>query len=584
MKTNITSILYLSFMMLLSCSDLSNENNKITTRLENKSLISGQHVKINYDDTFNYSSVLVKLKSLGSDNTIESYSIQNYDSSYFINRFLNKDISYNDSYYFEVIFYNNESSESSIVDIDIAPSAIIKSFCASPQCETLSGNVVQNTVNTVKVSFFKIAPVKIEYLVATPYDTYNFEHVYTSPVDEDILNNLVFNSVPEEVESYINSITVKAYDEEGNIVETSLPFRVVRPIEVKHFGAYELAETYEPIPVTGCIPGSIGNNVQYSESESETRQNSVSVSISNNWNNSNSSTINLTETDGVSITETESTILASSLSESETISESETSNTTLNEGTNISFSTTDGETWGWNIDESSSQGTSNSDTNSTNLGVNGSVTTGFSAEGSLPFLAKASGKVEVTAGVSANRGNSSTQSTNETNSTSRGYTTGGTALEGRTFGSINNESRSHSLSGTYVLSSSTSNTITESSGLSSGRIWNMSESISSGNVVSEGSSENLSETIVTSDTSSTTFSYSAYIPRGRFGVFYRQTSRYVKLSEIITYDLNGYPQHAGHITMNSWAWAPELSIGDDCNNMPSPSLPRAYCHIPPCGE
>ena len=93
-----------------------------------------------------------------------------------------------------------------------------------------------------------------------------------------------------------------------------------------------------------------------------------------------------------------------------------------------------------------------------------------------------------------------------------------------------------------------------------------------------------SETIVTSSSSSTTFSYSAYIPRGRFGVFYRQTSRYVKLSEVVTYDLDGFPSHAGYITMNSWAWAPELSIGDNCNNMPIPNLPESSCHIPPCGE
>jgi hypothetical protein len=584
MKKIVLSIMYIASIFLLSCSSPSNENNKMSVDLDNKLLISGQNVKINYDSTFDYASVVVKLKSLGSDNTIETYDVQDYSGSYVISRFLNKDVSYNDSYYFEVLFYSNASSEVNIVDINIAPSVIVKSLCASTQCETLSGNVVQNTVNTVKVSFFKFAPIKIEYLITTPNDTYKFDHEFTSPVDEDWLGNLVFNSVPEDTSSYINNIAIIAYDEDGNVVETSLPFRVVRPIEVKHFGAYELAETYEPIPVTGCIPGSIGNNVQYSESESEMRQNSVSVAVSNNWNNSNSSTVNLTETDGVSISETEATITSSSLSASETASESETSNSTLNEGTNISFSSTDGETWGWNIDESSSQGTTNSDTNSTNLGVNGSVTTGFSGEGSLPFLAKVSGKVEVTAGVSANRGNASTQSENESSSTSRGYTTGGTAVEGRTFGSINNESRSHSLSGTYVLSSSTSNTITESSGLTSGRIWNMSESVSSGNVVSEGSSESLSETIVTSGTSSTTFSYSAYIPRGRFGIFYRQTSRYVKLSEIITYDLNGYPQHAGYITMNSWAWAPELSIGDDCNNMPNPSLPRAYCHIPPCGE
>tara|TARA_B100001989_G_scaffold79334_1_gene54782 strand:+ start:477 stop:587 length:111 start_codon:yes stop_codon:yes gene_type:complete len=36
--------------------------------------------------------------------------------------------------------------------------------------------------------------------------------------------------------------------------------------------------------------------------------------------------------------------------------------------------------------------------------------------------------------------------------------------------------------------------------------------------------------------------------------------------------------------MNSWAWVPELSIGEDCLNMPEPNLPQATCFISPCGE
>jgi hypothetical protein len=112
----------------------------------------------------------------------------------------------------------------------------------------------------------------------------------------------------------------------------------------------------------------------------------------------------------------------------------------------------------------------------------------------------------------------------------------------------------------------------------------MSETIGSGKVVTTGDSESISETIVTSSSSSTTFSYSAFIPRGRTGVFYRQTSRWTKLSEIITYDLNGFPQHAGYITMNTWSWAPELAMGVSCREIPQPSMEEATCYIQPCGE
>lgn len=112
----------------------------------------------------------------------------------------------------------------------------------------------------------------------------------------------------------------------------------------------------------------------------------------------------------------------------------------------------------------------------------------------------------------------------------------------------------------------------------------MTESINSGKVVTEGNGESISQTIVNSSSSSTTFSYSGYIPRGRFGIFFRQTSRYVKLSEIITYDINGFAQHAGFIMMNTWAWAPELSVSNTCEDAMTSSLPIAECLIPPCGE
>ena len=82
-------------------------------------------------------------------------------------------------------------------------------------------------------------------------------------------------AVPNSNSSYIATLRVEAEDVEGNVIETSLPFRVVRPMEVKHYGKYELAEIYEPIPVSGCIVGSIGNNVSYSESTTQTRQNNT---------------------------------------------------------------------------------------------------------------------------------------------------------------------------------------------------------------------------------------------------------------------------------------------------------------------
>ena len=470
------------------------------------------------------------------------------------------------------------------IPIDIQSSVIINSFCVTKDCNSLTGNVVQNTLSKLKVSTYRIAAKKITYDFTTPYESFTINHEFTNPVDEDWVDNITFKSVPLEYSSYIATVLITVEDFEGNITETALPFKVVRPLEIKHFGKHELAEVYEPVPVTGCIPGSVGNNVQYSESLSETRQNSVSITINNSWSNSNSFSETTGQTEGISVGETQSTVLSSSLSESETFGETETNSSSTSDATNISYNTTDGENWSWSLDEAQTNGTSNSSTSNTNTSIDGRVTTGFSGEGSLPFLAKASGKVELSAGVSRGWGNSETSSEIESDTTSRGYSTGGSSQNGRSYGSVQNNGRSHSLSGTYVLSSSTSNTITEASGLSSNRIWNMSESATSGKVISEANSESLARTIVDSSTSSTTFSYSAYIPRGRYGIFFRQTSRYVKLSEIIKYDLNGYPTHGGFITMNSWSWAPELSISNSCESALENNMPKAECIIQPCGE
>ena len=61
-------------------------------------------------------------------------------------------------------------------------------------------------------------------------------------------------------------------------------------------------------------------------------------------------------------------------------------------------------------------------------------------------------------------------------------------------------------------------------------------------------------------------------------------SDWTRLSEIITYDLNGFPSHAGYISMSSWSWAPSLSIGESCREIPQPQMEPATCYIPPCGE
>ena len=575
--TCIHTLLLLSLLLSCAESDYNSNEQFFINKLE---ITSGEVLKINsyekIDSNKNYVIQLINSQK----QVIETYFPVIYENYFIVNRFLNHKISSLENY--RLLIKTDASHQE--IPIKIMPSVIVESFCGEINCNVLTGNVLEGIANTITVNTFKIKPAKFIYTITTPYQTIKKENEYSTPTNKDWLINIRFQTVPKEISFYIAKLDIEVHDNEGVSVQTSLPFKVVRPVEVKHFGKYELAEVYEPVPVTGCIPGTIGSNVQYSESESETRQNSVSMTIDRSWSDSFSLTETLANSEGITVGETKGTINTSSMAISET--QSESFSNTMSEGasTNVSFNTSDGENWSWSLNESSSETQGETQGENTNTSVNGSTTVGASGEGSLPFLAKASGKVEVSAGIARGWGELNTSTSSETQGTSRGYSTGGSSQNGRTYGSVQNDSRSHSLSGAYVLSSSTSNSISESSSLSSGRVWNMSESVSSGSVVTTGNSESIAQTIVNSSSSSTTFSYSGYIPRGRFGIFFRQTSRYVKLSEIITYDLNGFPQHAGFIMMNSWAWAPELSVSESCEEAIISNLPDAECFISPCDK
>ena len=579
MSTNTINTLLLTLFFFVSCAENKEIDNNLFY-LENNRIASGENITILSTSLSSLESTYYVSLIDSQKNIVKSYIPFVENNSLVLTRFSLQDTLHYKNYKL-LITSDNYTQE---IPVETSPSIIIKSVCNTNDCNSLTGNILGSIPQKITVETHKLISDRFVYKITTPSNTYEVVNEYRSPTNIDYVENIVFESVPEDLSFYIALIEVTAVSEDGDLIKNILPIKVVRPLEIKHFGESELAEVYEPVPVTGCIPGSVGNNVQYSESSSETRQNSVSVNVSNSWSDSMSSSLSETNSEGINISETQGTVSSSSLSTSETQSDSYSVGNTNSNSSNIAYNSSDGETWSWNIVDSNTQGNSSTNTNGSSTGVNGSVTTGFSGEGSLPFLAKASGKVEVSAGVNASWNNSTSNTDSNSNTNSRGYTTSGTSQNGRSFGSAQNESRSHSLTGTYVLSSSASNVISDSTSLSSGRVWNMSASRSSGQVVTEGNSQSIAETIVNSSSSSTTFSYSGYIPRGRFGTFFRQTTRYVKLSEIIAYDINGFPSHAGYLMMNTWAWAPELTVGSSCEEAMQTQLPQSECFIPPCGE
>ena len=287
--------------------------------------------------------------------------------------------------------------------------------------------------------------------------------------------------------------------------------------------------------------------------------------------------------EGISEGQTQSRTLGSSLTEEESVSESMNINYNQSSANDVSFSESDGESWRWSM----SEGQSNSEYADQMSDIYGSGswtnTVSASAEGSVPFLAKASGKVTTSTGVKAGGRVGSTMGMSVTERSERGYSTSSSSDESRSFGSTTSESRGQNINNSYALSTSASQSLSEGESVSSQRTWNLSEGESENEVVSE--SENIAQqlTLSSSDQESTTQSFSGFIARGRYGIFYRQTTRWVRRAEVRTYNQCGVANHVGELLFNEFTWAPDLAVGSSCDDFaPPPNLPEKVCLISPC--
>lgn len=583
---HLKAVLFLINIVFLSCADTNKEINT-DFEINKNTFASGEISVIKYNLNSNIDTVKVVVTNTRGG-IVQTYPEEPATGTYIINRMFSnvkKENILNDQYFISVMFLDKTNNKlyTEFKKITMSNSVILESICHDSECGIIAGNLIEGTSYELKGKIYGVAASKITYNIFYLNEKKTYQEKLSSVTDVIHSSAIIFPAVPDNISSYIASINIVAEDDEGNIAETSLPIRIVRPLEVKHFGKYELAEVYDPVPVSGCIPGAVGNNITYSESNSETRQQSVSITVDRSWAESNSESRGNVSSEGISLGETQTAARSSSLSESETQSESYSNSSSTSDGNNFAFSTSDGENWSWSRGESQSDSESQSSSNGTSLGGSVTVSAEVGTEGSLPFLAKASGKVGTSVGVSAGVNYTDTTGETRTLSTNNGYSTGGTTQNGTNFGTSQTVSNGSSLSGSYSYNSSSTNNLSETNSDSSTRVWNMSESLTSGKVLTTGESERIGETIVTSSTDSVTLSYSAYLPRGRYGVFYRQTSRWVKLSEIITYDLNGVPTLSGYITMNEWSWAPLLSVGNSCEEVSKPQMDDATCFIPPCG-
>ncbi len=570
-------IFYFLSLLLLCCTDTTTES-KLNLKADKTEITSGESLNVKYDINPEIVSMRAALIS-GNGRAIEIYNFQPANGIFSIRRaFANLDsLNYARSNTLQFLAFDKENQIilSDQIPITLNPSIVIKSLCATNNCDSLTGNVIGNLPQKIKVETFGIQPVSYKYIINTKKDSVTFINEYNSPVSNDYFDNIIWQPPSDDESFYLTSIIVIATDKDGFEVMNALPVKVVRPLEIRYDGSYELAQIFEPMPVSGCITGSIDNRIEYSESKSETRENSIDIMISNNWNNSVGLSISQELTEGIQISQSVGNSISSTSEQSESTENGWETSQSTGTSNEFNWSTSNGETWDFN----NSNSVSTSQTNETQNEINGSVTVGVEGEGSLPFLGKIGGNVSTTGGVRRGWNNSNTSS----NEKIQGYSVGGNTEKTQSFGSVQTDESTTGLSGAYVVGKSFSNSLETNEEKSNTRVWDMSNGTTNENIISAGNEESISKTQTTSTSVTTSLNFSVFLPRERKGIFYRQTSRWIREIKIITYDMNGTPKLAGKMLANEWNWAVSMSIGDTCQEISKPNnMEVASCFIEPC--
>jgi len=481
-------------------------------------------------------------------------------------------------------------------NLTVAPSLLITELQPiGAKCSAPALRALENLAYRMRVKASGIQATKFVYklnFINGREDIQTFEHNFDTPVEEDILGldeSIIFNRIPAELQSLISSIRVEAYDQDGRVVETALPISIHRPMEVNYDGKRQIAQRYEPQPVSGCIPGGIGTNVSYSEAKSETRQKTVSMTISQSWERSQGSEVSEELAQGISTGYTSTSALSTTVTEESQVSQTTGTEYTTEQTNEFNSSTTTGEEWGFNYSQEFATEQSRARNSETSMSATDTWAGGAEVGVKIPIATAVTGKLGVSGDVSRGTTAGSSVGTSEGSSsgtsTESGYSTSGSRDTTRSFGSSTTNGQSRSVDNTYALGTSTSQSVSEEQSLSSDRVWDLRQGTSLSQVAQEGEDIAKDLTVSTSKSTETVTSFSAFIPRGRYGVFYRQTTRWVKVAEVVSYNLCGLARHMGELQFNDYTWAPDLAIASNCEDrVPPPNLLEAGCLVGPCTQ
>jgi hypothetical protein len=212
-----------------------------------------------------------------------------------------------------------EAGESLPLTFRVLPSIVVHELqptsasCAAPASRGLGGVMYRLRVEAVGFE-----PQTFTYTLAAPaigMEPVAVRHIARGPIDElGESGDFQLPYVPDDVPEYGAILNVEAIANDGRAFYTSFAIGVHKPLEVFYNGNVQVAEVFEPTPVSGCIPGGeAGRQVSYTETMSETRSRSYNMHWDENWlrqhtvSSATSTTIGLGISNGVGFATTDGT-------------------------------------------------------------------------------------------------------------------------------------------------------------------------------------------------------------------------------------------------------------------------------------
>jgi len=211
------------------------------------------------------------------------------------------------------------------VTFRVLPSILVTEFqpvtasCVGPAIRALGGVPYRMSVQALGFT-----PASFTYSVAapaTPMEPYSIRHVASGSTDTvGASGDMVLPNVPAERSAYGAAIIITAVDTRGQTHVGQFGIGVHRPIEFFYQGGFEVAQTFDPIPVSACYAGGYdGKDVSYTDTQTETKTRTHTVGWNQNWSHA----------------------VSDSRGTTTTVSQSETNA--------VGFNVSDGNTFTWNM-------------------------------------------------------------------------------------------------------------------------------------------------------------------------------------------------------------------------------------------